>query len=94
MKYRRYNSKTFNFHNNEIVRKYISRDFNEIKIENVNWQKISDKMKTKTIFDCRNKFVQILQLEIHGIGSKEFYEIEIAKFICAQKPKHEGDLKW
>lgn len=77
-----------------MVRKYINKEFNEIKIEDVNWQKISDKMKTKTIFDCRNKFVQLLQLEIHGLGSKDFYEAAIVRFIYSQKPKHEGEIKW
>ena len=63
---KKYNSKSFTFHNNEVVRNYMEDNYRSIKMEEVNWKKISDKIVTKTIFDCRNKFVQLLQLEIRG----------------------------
>ena len=58
---RKRSSKSFMFHNNLIVKNYISENFKSIKLEEVRWKKISEKLKIKTVFDCRNKFVQLLQ---------------------------------
>ena len=91
---RRYNSKTFLFHNNEIVRKYINNSYNTIKMEDINWKKISDKLGTKTIFDCRNKFVQLLQLEIFSMPAKNMLDREIVDFVCKQKVRNYGDIDW
>ena len=41
MKKRKKNSRSFLFHNNGVVIKYIKESFKSIKIENVEWKKIS-----------------------------------------------------
>ena len=55
------NTKSFMFHNNLVVVQYIHERFKNIKLEDVKWKEISTELKTKTVFDCRNKFVQLLQ---------------------------------
>jgi|JI9StandDraft_2_1071091.scaffolds.fasta_scaffold89102_3 hypothetical protein len=33
-----------------------------INVETIRWKKIMKEIPTKSIFDCRNKFIQILQV--------------------------------
>ncbi len=66
MKKRRKNTRSFLFHNNSVVVKYIKDSYKSIKLENVRWKKISEKLKVKTVYDCRNKFVQLLQYELEN----------------------------
>jgi len=59
----KYNTKYFVFHNIEVLRPYIDgKNMKSINIEKISWKKIQKNIPTKTTFDCRNKFVQILQV--------------------------------
>ena len=47
------------------------------------------------MFDCRNKFVQLLQIEMKSsITNKEKMEKKIVEFVIDQRVKHEADVDW
>ena len=57
----KYNSKHFVFHNIDLIRSYIDqKKMKSINIEQIQWKKIN--LPSKTGFDCRNKFIQIMQV--------------------------------
>lgn len=63
MKEHRYNSKQFTFHNLEIIRKYTKAKLLQgVQLESIKWKKIIRKIPSKSHFDCRNKFVQIMNI--------------------------------
>lgn len=74
--------------------KYIKENFKSIKLENVKWKKISEKLKVKTVYDCRNKFVQLLQYELSNTNRNKEVEKNIIEFIINGKYKHEKQIDW
>lgn len=94
MKRRKKNTRSFLFHNNGVVVKYIKENFKSIKLENVKWKKISEKLKVKTVYDCRNKFVQLLQYELSNTNRNKEVEKKIIEFIINGKYKHEKQIDW
>ena len=80
----KYNSKKFTFHNIEVVRKYIdAKILQGINLEKIKWKKVVNVVKTKNVFDCRNKLVQILQVLFRNNQSLD--EL-LSHFLSKQKP--------
>ena len=51
------------FHNLEVLRPYIDGKLMKgVDLERIKWRKIVRVIPSKTSADCRNKFVQILQV--------------------------------
>ena len=91
---KRYNSKSFIFHNIEVLRKYIrGRMFQAVSMEKIKWSKISNKLVTRSMFDCRNKIIQLLQVFIRTSVSKEF-DREIIAFLSKQAVSQDTQIDW
>lgn len=92
LKEHRYNSKLFTFHNIEVLRKYINAKlFQGIQLDSLRWKKIVRKIPTKTLFDCRNKVVQILQVLFRN---NETLDEGLAKFLERERAAEESKLEW
>lgn len=82
------------FHINFIAVKYINKKFMEIKLEDVRWKKISDKLGNKTVFDCRNKFVQLMQFMCNKYSHNRNRDGEILKFVIEKGYSNESKIDW
>ncbi len=90
---RKYNSKKFIFNNLEICGKYINgKKLQQIKVEDIKWIKLSNKVKSKTALDCRNKFVQMLQ--IHYKNKPNNIDKMIVDFILRLRVNSETKINW
>lgn len=57
-----YHTTKSQFHNSELILKYISVTIKEINLDHMNWSIISAKLGTRSFIDCKNKFMQILEI--------------------------------
>ena len=66
------------------MRKYIdAKILQGINLEKIKWKKVVNVVKTKNVFDCRNKLVQILQVLFRNNQSLD--EL-LSHFLSKQKP--------
>ena len=68
-----------------------SKSIKSVSLEKLRWQKIVRHIATKSIFDCRNKFVQILQMVFRNT---EGLDEVLIKFLEKQNVKEESSVNW
>lgn len=92
IKVHKYNSKHFTFNHFEIIKKYVdSRLLKSVNLESIQWKKILRLIPTKSIYDCRNKIIQLLQVLFRN--EKEL-DLLVVQFIEKQNPKEELNIQW
>lgn len=68
---RRYNTSDHLSHNTQLVLGHISSYINKIDLEGIAWSAISKKVKTRSLIDCKNKFLQVMGILLKSNGDKE-----------------------
>ena len=82
------------FHNNLVVVKYVHEKFKDIKLEDVKWKEISSQLKTKTVFDCRNKFVQLLQFELRKQSNLTNINQSLVECLVQAEYRSDKEINW
>ena len=76
----------------ELVLKYCNKDIRNVVLETIPWKIIADSLKTRSLIDCKNKFLQILEAALKA--KKVENEIKIVEFVENQKVSYEESVQW
>ena len=60
-------------------------------MDSLKWKKIVRQVGNKTIFDCRNKMVTILQILFRN---NELLDALLVDFLMAENPHEEIKIRW
>ena len=92
MEKHKYNSKHFVFHNIDLIRSYIdAKQIHGLNLERIRWKKVQNLIPAKSSFDCRNKFIQILQVLFKNTSD---LDQQLVSFLEEQNSQRESDLNW
>lgn len=74
------------------MRPYIdAKLIKSVNLESIKWKKIMKEVPTKSIFDCRNKFVQMLQVFFRD---NHTLDGSLVQFLEKQNPTEEAKINW
>lgn len=85
------NSQSFKFHNYAIVLKHIRSPIKATPLQIIPWATIANKMQTRSLIDCKNKFMQLLEIVFREHKAKQE---SIITFIEQQAVSEEGEIDW
>lgn len=74
MKTCRYNSKRVVLPLIELALKYTNDNIRRLSIETIPWASIANKLRRRSLIDCKNKFMQLFE---YAIKRKEFDDRKI-----------------
>lgn len=66
-----HNSRNFKFHNYTVLLKHITPEICGVKLEGLQWGAIAARMQSRTLIDCKNKFLQIMEMVIKSFPAKQ-----------------------
>ena len=67
---RAYNSKEHQHHNDRLVLQHLKAKIRRIPLDLIPWADIGNKMKTRSMIDCKNKFLQLVEMALKGYKVK------------------------
>lgn len=62
--------------------KYINHNIRGINPETIPWSSIAHKLRTRSLIDCKNKFMQVME---YAIKIYPYNDLKIVEFIEGQK---------
>lgn len=67
---RTYNSKEHQHHNDRLILQYLKAKIRRIPLDLIPWADIGHKMKARSMIDCKNKFLQLVEMALKGYKVK------------------------